>query len=109
MPRFSWQSCDDRADVVGRREDHRRDHRLFDLGDAAGIGKLGRAVDLQHLAVGRGDPIEHARRRGDEVDIEFALEPLLDDLHVEQAEEAAAESEAERRRGLRLEDERRSR
>ena len=42
------------------------------------------------------------RRRGDEVEAELALEPLLDDLHVEQAEEAAAEPEAERDRALRL-------
>ena len=37
------------------------------------------------------------RRRGrDQVLVELALEPLLDDLHVQQAEEAAAEAEAER-------------
>ena len=38
---------------------------------------------------------------------ELALEALLDDLHVEQAEEAAAEPEPERDRALRLERERR--
>ena len=37
-----------------------------------------------------------ARRRGDERQAELALEPLLDDLHVQQTEEAAAESEPER-------------
>ena len=42
------------------------------------------------------------RRRGDEVEVELALEPLLDDLHVEQAEEPAAEPEPERHRALRL-------
>ena len=42
------------------------------------------------------------RDRRDEVEIEFPLQPLLHDLHVEQAEEAAAEAEAERGRGLRL-------
>ena len=46
-------------------------------------------------------------RRGDEeVEVELALEPLADDLHVQQAEEAAAEAEAERLRGLRLVEER---
>ena len=43
------------------------------------------------------------RRRGDEVEVELALEPLLDDLHVQQAQEAAAEAEAERDRRFRLE------
>ena len=42
------------------------------------------------------------RRGGDEVQVELALEALLDDLHVEQAEEAAAEPEPERDRALRL-------
>ena len=43
------------------------------------------------------------RRRGrDEVEVELALEALLDDLHVEQAEEAAAEPEAQRDRALGL-------
>ena len=51
------------------------------------------------------DVVLDRRRRGDEVEVELALEPLLDDLHVEQAEEAAAEAEAERHRALRLEGE----
>ena len=47
-------------------------------------------------------------RRGDEqVEVELALEPLAHDLHVQQAEEAAAEAEAERLRRLRLVEERR--
>ena len=73
----------------------------------AGVGQLGRAVDLAHLAVGRRHPVEHARRGRDQVHVELALETLLHDLHVQQAEEAAAEAEAERRRGLGLEEERR--
>ena len=40
-------------------------------------------------------------RRRDEVQVELALETLLDDLHVEQAEEPATEPEAERDRALR--------
>ena len=97
----------DGADVLGRRQHHRGDDRLFDLLDPAGIGQLRRAVDLLHHAVGGRHPVEHARRGGDQVHVELALEPLLDDLHVQQPEEAAAEAEAERRRGLRLEEERR--
>jgi hypothetical protein len=42
------------------------------------------------------DRVDDAGRGGDEVEIIFAGEPLLDDLEVEQAEEAAAEAEAER-------------
>ena len=49
----------------------------------------------------------HVRRRRDERQVVLTLEPLADDLHVQQAEEAAAEAEPERARGLRLERERR--
>ena len=75
--------------------------------DTARVRQLGRVVDLDHLAIGRPHPVEHARRGRHQVDVELALEPLLHDLHVQQAEEPAAEPEAQRRRRLRLEHERR--
>ena len=52
------------------------------------------------------DPVDDVRRGRDQVEVELALEPLADDLQVQQAEEPAAEAEAERRRGLRLVDQR---
>ena len=54
-------------------------------------------------AVGQMDAIDDAGRGGDQVEIELALQPLLDDLEMQQAEEAAAEAEAQGGRGLRLE------
>jgi hypothetical protein len=51
--------------------------------------------------------IDHARRGGDKVEVELALQPLGDDLEMQQAEEAAAEAEAQRRRAFGLERERR--
>src|ERR687891_33599 len=49
------------------------------------------------------DFVHHARRGGDEVEVVFAGQPLLDDLEVEEAEEAAAEAEAEGRAAFGLE------
>ena len=46
-------------------------------------------------AVAEMDLVDDARRRRDEVEIELALETLLDDLEVQEPEEAAAEAEAE--------------
>ena len=46
-------------------------------------------------------------RGHEQVEVELALEPLAHDLHVQQAEEAAAEPEAERLTRLRLVMERR--
>ncbi len=66
-------------------------------------GQQGRVVDHdQAPAVLEVDVVLDRRRRRDEVEAELALEPLLDDLHVEQAEEPAAEPEPERDRALRL-------
>ena len=58
-------------------------------------------------AVGFGDLVAHAGSGGDEVEAELAFEALLNDLHVEQAEKAAAEAEAESDGAFRLEEERR--
>src|SRR4051794_3391219 len=52
------------------------------------------------------DLIDDRGRGGDEVEVVLAGQALLDDLEVEEAEEAAAEAEAERRAGLHLEAER---
>ena len=39
--------------------------------------------------------VDHRRRGGDEVKVEFAGEAFLDDFQMEQAKETAAEAEAE--------------
>ena len=102
VPRRAWQSsitaptCSDGADDRGA------DVGLFDRLDRARVGQLGRAVDLDLLAVGQVDHVAHVRRRRQQVEVVLALQPLAHDLHVEQAEEAAAEAEAERLGGLRL-------
>ena len=50
--------------------------------------------------------IRDAGGGGDDVEVEFALDALLDDLHVQQPQKAAAEAEAEGDGGIRLKDER---
>ena len=70
-------------------------------GNLAGLSSSIDLAVLQHAAEA------HGRRGGDEVQVVLALEPLLDDLHVQQAQEPAAEAEPQRRRRLRLARERR--
>ena len=70
-----------------------------------GIGPARRVIDLDHRPIREVNFVADAGRRGDEVEVELALQPLLDDLHVQQAEKAAPESEAERDRAFRLEEE----
>src|SRR5262249_39017983 len=92
-------------DVFGRRDDGSQDVRLLDLLDQVRGRQVRRVVDLHHPAVRAGNPVTHAGTGGNQREVEFALEPLLNDLTVQQTEEAAAKAEAQRRRGLRLEGE----
>ena len=97
-PRFSVHSvitgptysCGTRivAVMIGSRISSTRDRS----GSFDGFSiSMHRAVAQQHL-------VDHGRRRRDQVHVVLALEPLLHDVHVQQAEEAAAEAEAERLR-----------
>ena len=63
-------------------------------------------MHLAPLAVSLEHAVGDVRRGHDQVEVELALEPLAHDLHVQQAEEAAAEAEAERLRRLGLVEER---
>ena len=86
----------DRPDVLLRHVEVHRDDRLADLLDAGLVRHLGRVLDHDDLAVVLHDLVDHARRGRDQVLVELALQPLLHDVHVQQAQEAAAEAEAER-------------
>ena len=66
------------------------------------LGQLGRVVDLELAAVAEIGPIGDGRGGGDEREVELPLEALAHDLHVQEAEEAAPEPEAEGVRRLRL-------
>jgi hypothetical protein len=83
-------------------QDVRLDDRLADLADLAQLRQVGRVVDLDGLAVVLQHLVDDRRRGGDQVQVVLALQALLDDLHVQHAEEAAAEAEAQRLRGLGL-------
>ena len=63
-------------------------------------------MHLAPVAVALEHAVGDVRRGHDQVEVELALEPLADDLHVEQPEEAAAKAEAERLRRLGLVEER---
>ncbi len=70
--------------------------------DARQVGQIRGRIDLDGLAGVEHDLVAHRRRRRDQVQAVLAFEPLLDDLRVQEAEEAAAEAEAERRARLGL-------
>ncbi len=71
-------------------------HRLLDFFDVSHVRQKRRVVHVLARAVRERDVINHAGIRGDDVHVVFAAQAFLDDFHVEQAEEAAAESESQR-------------
>ena len=52
--------------------------------------------------VGESDSVAHTGSGGDEVEVKLALQALLNNLHVKQAQEATAESETQSDRTLGL-------
>jgi len=92
----------DGPDVLGGGHDAGLDVGLLDPVDGGGIGEVGGILHHLHGAVGQVDVVLHGRDGGDEVEAELAFQPLLDDVHVEEAEEPAPESEAEGGGGLRF-------
>ena len=71
--------------------------------DGGGVGVVVRVIDHDDAAVGLDYLIYNAGQGGYKVKVKFALKALLNDLHVQHAEEAAAEAEAKRHGALRLE------
>ena len=63
----------DVADIVIGREDVRVGDGLLRRPYRAGVGEVGRVVDLHDGAVGLGDAVDNAGGGGDEVEIIFAL------------------------------------
>ena len=93
----------DVADVLLGGIDVRVGDGLLGRGDERRVGVVRRVVDHLDGTVGARYAVDYARRCGDEVEHVLALKAFLNDLHVEQSEEAAAEAEAERDGGLSVE------
>ena len=87
---------------VCRCQNFRLDHRLFRLGNYCRVGIIGGVVDILHLAVCQCDTVNNRRRCGNQIQVVLPFQTLLDDLHVEQSQESAAETKAQRNGGLRF-------
>ena len=85
----------DGTDEVGRRDDGGMDVGLLDVVDERLVGHAAGVVHLGDVALLVVDEVRDVGDGGDDVHVELAVEPFLDDFHVEQSEESAAETEAE--------------
>ena len=77
-------------------------HRLLDVLDLGGGGQRGWALDLLRLAIRLHHAVAHGRRSRDEIQAVLPLKTLLDDLRVQEAQEATAKPEPESRARFRL-------
>ena len=93
----------DIADVVRGSENARLYHGFLSHLNKSRVGIVGGIVDILHLAVGHSDLVDNGGGCGYEVKVVLSLKALLYYLHVEESEEAAAESEAQCHGGLGLE------
>jgi len=79
-----------------------RDDGLADFLQPPLVGHLGGVLDHDHFAIGLDHLVDHAGCGRDEVLVKLALQALLHDFHVQQAQEAAAETETQRLADFRL-------
>ena len=79
-------------ELVGRDDGHVH-KRLQRLGNAARVGVVVGVVHEDSGTVGLDDLIDDAGQGGDQIQVKFSLQTLLDDLHVEHPQEAHAEPE----------------
>jgi hypothetical protein len=94
-PRRSVIEAHHVADVVAGADDRGADDRLLDVVDVGGIRHAARGCPPRRRAVVERHAVDDRGVGVDDVEVELAAQALLDDVHVEQAEEAAAEAEAE--------------
>ena len=76
--------------------------RLLGQLDVRRVGVVQGGVDVHGFAVGFRHPVDDVGGGGDEVEVVFPFQTLLNDLHVQQTEEAAAEAEAQGNGAFRL-------
>src|SRR5690606_22552120 len=93
-------------DVFLGHEQGDLDDGLADIVDLAHFRHARRAVDDFDGAIALLDFVHDRRRGGDNVHVELALQALLHNFHVQQAQEPATETEAQRLRHLGLEHQR---
>ena len=84
-----------RTDIVIFGDNLSADIGLLHVVDFRGGGHSGGVIDIEPLFLGGHHLVGDIGHGGDDILVKLAVEALLDDLHMEQAEEAAAEAEAE--------------
>ena len=85
----------DGAHIVLRHIQVNRHDGFADFVQLALIRHLGRVFHHPHFAIGLHHLVDHARGGGDQVLVKLALQALLHDLHVQQAQKATAKTKTQ--------------
>ena len=99
--------CHNRSDKVGGRDDTGTYIGLLNMVYHRLVGQSRGVVHLLHLALLGVADVRHVGNRCDDVHIELSVQALLYNLHVEQSQETATETESQRYRRLGRERQRR--
>src|SRR5262249_44979985 len=97
---------EDYSDIGHRNMERKLEKGLLNPSDRTRFGKLGRVLNFDHGVVVAHHAVHDAWCGGYEIQSVLALQTLLHDVHVEQAQKPAAETKTKRFRGVRLEHER---
>ena len=76
-----------------RHKNSHRINRFTNFGNLVDRWQLGRILHVNHFAIAQKDFIYDTRGGRDQIHVVFALKSLLDNIHVQQTEEAGAEPE----------------
>ena len=82
------------ANVIAGKHDEDANHRFTDFLNRLRLWEIGGIINNEFFPVGFGHFVNHAGIGGDDVHIELAAKAFLDDLHVKESEESAAEAKA---------------
>ena len=93
----------DRTDKIGSCDDGSSDIRLLDMVDERWIWQSRWVMYLFHTTLLVIYHIGYVRNGGDDIHVELTVQTFLYNLHVEQTEESASETEAQGNRTLRRE------
>ena len=82
--------------------DLRVDDGFLHVLDLGGVRQIGRIGQFDHLPVGPMDLVNHAGSRGHQIQVVLPLQPLLNNLQMQQAQKAAPKAKTQSHGCLRL-------
>ena len=100
---FAQTQSHDGTDIIGSCDNGSTNIRLFNAVYQSRIGHTSGVMHLCHMTLFVVNIIRNVRHSSYHVHVEFTIKAFLHNLHVQESQESATESKAQRQRGFRLE------